>query len=153
MSTLEDFNEGRMTVDHEQLTKHALKLLRGNDEYIADAREGARVGNSVVGSLLSIQHKAPRQYAERAVEDALNILDSSAAESIEPDQDGNYTLRRTGQAPLRFQGELLAEADGEYESGRDFNRWHELTVYRTRGGKYVLRIAYRSAHQGELDNG
>lgn len=139
-------------MNHDQLTKHALKLLRGNESYIADAREGAPVGNSVVGSLLSFQFKVPRQHAEEAVADALTILDSSAAESIEKDGGGNYTLKRTGKPSLRFQGELLAQADGWQQNGCNQNRWHALTAYRTTGGKYVVSISYRTRWQGESDH-
>jgi hypothetical protein len=130
----------------------ALELLRGNDTYIADARAGAPVGNSVVGSLLSLQHSIPRQYAEEAVRHALTIIDSSSAESIETDHGGNYTLPRSGRAPLRFQGELLAESEGYRYTGREQTRWHNIAIYRTAGGKYVVSIQYRTRYQGETDH-
>lgn len=130
----------------------ALELLRGSPEYIADAREGAPVGNSVVGSLLSLPpHSIPRQYAEQAVREALALLDREA-EAPGPEEDGEtVTLRRSGQPPLRFRGELLAESDGERQAGKEHNRWHELAVYRTAGGQFVVRIAYRTRWEGELD--
>jgi hypothetical protein len=56
-------------------TQIALALLRESPEYLEDAREGAPVGNSVVGSLLSLVHKVPRQYAEQAVLEAIGIID------------------------------------------------------------------------------
>lgn len=65
---------------------------------------------------------------------------------------GNYTLPRSGQAMLRFQGVLVAESDGERQTGRGQNRWHELAVYRTAAGQHVVRIAYRTRYQGELDH-
>jgi hypothetical protein len=61
------------------------------------------------------------------------------------------TLPRSGAAPLRFRGELLAESDGERRSGREQTRWHELAVYRTAGDRYVVRITYRTRYQGEPD--
>lgn len=136
----------------EQLEKHALKLLRESPEYLADAREGARVGNSVAGSLLSLQFQAPRQYTEQAVLHAVSILDSSAAQSIEKDNGGNYTLRRTGERPLRFQGERIAEAGGSHQFGRDQNRWHDIAVYLTSGGKFVVHVEYCTRWQGEADH-
>jgi hypothetical protein len=132
---------------HESSVKIALELMRGNQKYIDDARAGAPVGNSVVGSLLSIQHQIPRQYGEAAVAEALRILD---AEPTQEEGDA-ITLTRTGQAPLRFTGELLEESDGHIQGGKDHNRWHELAVYRTNGGSYVVRIAYKTIWQGELD--
>jgi len=63
-----------------------------------------------------------------------------------------HTLPRSGQAPLTFTGQQLAESDGERQSGKEHNRWHELAVWRTTGGKYVVQIAYRTKWQGELDH-
>jgi hypothetical protein len=140
----------------------ALEMLRGSPEYVEDARAGAPVGNSVVGSLLSLPpHSIPRQYAEQAVAEALRALDREAqvrdklfgsTATLNADADEvEYTLPRTGQAPLRFRGTLVAESDGERQLGREHIRWHELAVYRTAKGRYVVRIAYRTRYQGELD--
>jgi len=60
-----------------------------------------------------------------------------------------YTLTRTGDRPLSFTGELLAVADGRIHSGQEQNRWHEIRVYKTAGGKYVLEIEYCTCWQGE----
>ena len=62
----------------EMLVKAALKMLRSNPRYAADARAGAPLGNSVIGSLLSIEYRAPRWATERAVRQALAILDDEA---------------------------------------------------------------------------
>ena len=133
---------------NDRATTLALELLRSSPEYREDARAGAPLGNSVVGSLLSLPpHSLPRQDAERGVLAALRILDS-----IKPDRGGNYTLPRSGKPPLRFQGEVLAESDGQRQAGRDWTRWHELTVYRTTVGKYVVHVAYRTRYQGELEH-
>jgi predicted membrane protein len=43
----------------EILVKAALSMLRESQYYADDARAGAPLGNSVVGSLLAIQHRAP----------------------------------------------------------------------------------------------
>lgn len=131
----------------------ALTLLRGSPEYTADARQGAPVGNSVVGSLLSLPpHSIPRKYAEHAVQEALAILDAVATAAPIESAQGTYTLPRSGQAPLRFQGDLLAASNGQWQSGRDWTRWHELAVYRTARGQYVVQIGYRTRYQGELDH-
>jgi len=54
--------------------ERALSLLRANPEYVDDARVGAPIGNSVAGSVLSLTYGTPRQYAERAVVEAVAIL-------------------------------------------------------------------------------
>lgn len=59
----------------QDLVKHALELLRASpDEYLQDAREGAPVGNSILGSVMSMTLKRPRQYTEEAVREALKQL-------------------------------------------------------------------------------
>jgi hypothetical protein len=62
------------------------------------------------------------------------------------------TLPRTGKAPLVFTGELVPGADvrGHSVNGRDANRWFDLAVYRTKSGRYVLSIDYKTCWQGEL---
>src|SRR4051794_1225207 len=52
-------------------------------------------------------------------------------------------LPRSGKAPLVFRGQQLAVVFGQRHLGREHNRWHELVVYRTEGGRYMVRIAYR----------
>ena len=61
--------------------KLALSLLRDEPKYQEDARRFAGVGNSVVGSLLSIVYKIPRQYAEPAVRRAMQIIDGATEEA------------------------------------------------------------------------
>lgn len=59
------------------------------------------------------------------------------------------TLPRTGDSPLRFQGELLAEAGGPRFNGQDINRFHVLQIYRSDGGRFVVAIEFVSRWQGE----
>lgn len=63
-----------------------------------------------------------------------------------------FILPRSGQAPLTFAGELVAESDGHWVNGRDQNRWHDLAVYQTASGKWVAAVAYRTRWQGETDH-
>ena len=65
-------------------------------------------------------------------------------------------IRRTGQAPLRIRGELLASnesssnnASGDYSG--NVGRSEEVSVYRTQSGKYVVAIHYATCWQGEHD--
>lgn len=66
--------------------------------------------------------------------------------------ESEYTLARTGHPPLRFAGELLAQADGQRVNGQEQTRWHELAVYRTPAANYVVAITLRSQWAGESDH-
>lgn len=64
----------------------------------------------------------------------------------------SITLTRTGDRPLKFEGEEITTAGGRISGGQEQNRWHELSLYHTAGGKYVLSIEYRTVWQGEIDH-
>lgn len=51
-----------------------------SEEYGLDAAEGCEIGNSVAGSILSIVHGIPRQYAEQAVREALREIEAEDAD-------------------------------------------------------------------------
>jgi hypothetical protein len=59
-----------------QLVAHALHLLKTKPHYVADARQGARLGNSIIGSIMNLTLKSPRQMTEAAVVEALQLLDA-----------------------------------------------------------------------------
>jgi hypothetical protein len=66
----------------------------------------------------------------------------------------NYTLQRTGLPPLKFEGELIASASSHIRvnGGPLENRWHEIELYKTAGGKWVWQVAFRTCWQGEHDH-
>jgi hypothetical protein len=59
-----------------------------------------------------------------------------------------YTLSRTGDVPLKFEGDELAFITTRPDDPGRFARWYEAAIYRTRGGTFVLFIAYRT-NRGE----
>ena len=73
-----------------------------------------------------------------------------------------FKLQRTGDAPLVFDGELLAEdigRDPDYipegrpkRSERPPDRWHNIAVYRTSSGAFVVSVSYRSTWRAEPSN-
>ena len=58
-----------------------------------------------------------------------------------------YKLQRTGKPMLRFEGELLFDTNEGWKN--DSTRWHNLRLYRTKAGGYVLCIIYCSRYRGE----
>ena len=56
----------------------------------------------------------------------------------------SYTLIRTGQPPLVFKGHEIASVNGPWAHGVEQDGYHNLAVYRTDNGKYVLSIQYRT---------
>ena len=58
------------------------------------------------------------------------------------------TLTRTGNRPLAFDGEQIAASSSRH---RDANRWHDLSLYKTSNGNFVLSVDYNTIWQGEMD--
>ncbi len=64
-----------------------------------------------------------------------------------------FTVPRTGQAPLTFEGKKLWNVVPLHEN-HPFLRWHEIHLYQTKGGRIVMHIALRSNNpkQGPFDD-
>ena len=58
-------------------------------------------------------------------------------------------ITRTGEPPLRFTGTKIGSGDTQIEGGNRANRWTEVNIYVTRGGKYIAHVGYRTCWQGE----
>ena len=58
-------------------------------------------------------------------------------------------VTRDGQPPITFTGELLSQADNKDHNS---TRWTTITIYRTKGGKFVAKIERRTQWQGERDS-
>lgn len=56
------------------LARHAQRLMVAHPEWAQDAREGAAVSNTVIGSVMSITTGSPRWATEQAVREALVAL-------------------------------------------------------------------------------
>jgi hypothetical protein len=68
-----------------------------------------------------------------------------------------WTLDRGLQPPVTFTGELVAHQDGIggrslWQSLTGGGRWHSLSVFRTREGRWVVYFTFRSKVKGELGN-
>lgn len=58
-------------------------------------------------------------------------------------------VQRTGQRPLSFDGESLATESSRIHAGKTRNRWHEIEVWKTTAGKFVVAVSYRTQWEGE----
>lgn len=67
--------------------------------------------------------------------------------------DEKIEFDRVDKRPLAFVGTVVASVDlRDFEGGvRNPEHWTELIVYRTRGGKFVLRSVNRTRIEGEFD--
>ena len=65
-----------------------------------------------------------------------------------------YVVKRSGRTPLAFEGEVLASFATSFDrahpdySGRP-GEAEGVTVYRTKGGKYVVAVAHLTCWQGQ----
>ena len=65
--------------------------------------------------------------------------------------DEQHKLPRSGDLPVFFKGKLLVTKNNQFRKGNQQSRWHQISVYQTTSGRYVVYIAYRTAWVGELD--
>lgn len=63
----------------------------------------------------------------------------------------DYIVSRDGLPPIKFTGELIGEANNNFQNGNTANRWTRVEIYRTKGGKYVAQVARMTRWQGESD--
>ena len=63
-----------------------------------------------------------------------------------------YIIPREGERDLRFTGEHLGKSTSWTHSGSNNNRWAEIVLYKTKGGKYVSVETYVTLWEGESDS-
>ena len=55
-----------------------------------------------------------------------------------------FTIARSGREPIQFDGELLAQVSGgDKHAQKKHKRWHQIAIYSTESGKYVVHVAFR----------
>lgn len=62
-----------------------------------------------------------------------------------------HKLERTGACPVVFEGSVVARSTGRRLGGKDHNRYHDITIYKTVGGRHVVHIEYITQWEGELN--
>lgn len=60
-------------------------------------------------------------------------------------------VERDGKPDLKFEGQWIAEASSHTSRGESENRWTELDLWKTKSGKFVVRIKGVTIWQGEHD--
>ena len=63
-----------------------------------------------------------------------------------------HTINRTGLPPIVFTGEQIASADNAIGHNGHANRWFEVRIYRTKGGRYVASFGRFTQWQGESNH-
>jgi len=59
-------------------------------------------------------------------------------------------VKRSGQLPLTFEGELIREENGWQWYGKEQSRYHVVSLYRTNKSKqYILHIRFVTRWRGE----
>lgn len=63
-----------------------------------------------------------------------------------------YEISRDGQRPLRFTGTLIVQDNNQPSFGLNQNRWTDIALYRTKGGKFVIRVKQISQWANEKNS-
>ena len=58
-------------------------------------------------------------------------------------------ITRDGLPPIAFTGEEIASANNAIGHNGHANRWTTVTIYRTKGGKFIASLSRRTQWQGE----
>ena len=84
-----------------------------------------------------------------AIASPANVVLEIHSNSMGSDSDrGCFTLRRTGQKALRFQGQQLVDAAG-LRDGREV--WHDLNIYGTDDQQIVVELITRRSMADQQD--
>ena len=60
-----------------------------------------------------------------------------------------YTLKRSGDRALAFQGRLVASAGEQGAHGEGKERWHTVSIYHTETDRLVAYVEYHATWEGE----
>lgn len=63
----------------------------------------------------------------------------------------DYKIRRDGLPPIVFTGEEIGKGSNRIRGGRDSTRWTNVTLYTTKGGRFVAHVERVTQWQGESD--
>jgi hypothetical protein len=94
------------------------------------------------------------QRLQHFKEDAMSTISmTSETEPLIPSPPASklFRLLRTGDQAVSFEGLVMAEAAGTQINGRERDRGHDLRVYQTVGGNFIVEIVYWTTWKGEAE--
>lgn len=113
-----------------QLALAESALTQGDKKVASDLARGV-LGVAMAGELA---HRAARDILARCQEGEME----------------EFTLERSGQVPITFRGRQIACRDGERNRhAQEMSRYHDLAIYQTTRGRYLVQIQWRTRYQGE----
>ena len=148
---------GQVPLPQEQVTLETMpdchrashRAARNWGRYPANGAERSRVSREEAGAIVAADARgASSALPCRARPRASATRDNGQKETRTMK---TYTLTNDDAKNVRFTGELLGEVSSHSHFGSRQNRWTELDLYRTAGGKLVLQIVGRTCWQGESD--
>lgn len=63
----------------------------------------------------------------------------------------HFILPRMGEAPVSFDGRIIGKGSSRTRKGFLDRQWHDVALYETNGGTFILYIAYRTNGYMESD--
>ena len=63
-----------------------------------------------------------------------------------------FQLARTGLSDLEFNGQELLNIPGDDPRGAAGGRWHNVALYKTDDGRFLVAVSYHSPHPTELSH-
>jgi len=60
-----------------------------------------------------------------------------------------FSIKRDGLPPIAFTGRTIVSANNKIGHNGHNTRWTTVTIYRTKGDKFIASISRRSQWQGE----
>ena len=58
-------------------------------------------------------------------------------------------IYRDGLPPIAFTGEKIGYGSNEIQNGNRANRWTEVAIWKTKGGRYIAHVERYTCWQGE----
>jgi len=124
-----------------------VEVAIGEAEIVVSFPAADRYGDLAAPCDVSVDLDAPS--ARHLAQLLLSAAPNEEEEMRDITESHDVTLDRSGDRQLKFRGRRVGAASSRQQSGSLQNRWHELAIYRTDRGRYVVAVAYRTSWQGE----